>query len=447
MKFKLRATLRVALAAALAVSGDVQVGAGGSYDLYFQDVQQQTQGGPVRTYGFRAWPNYDVTLLDTHTVVGAVPTVSESWTVDGQTISVTLRAGRVREATTATLASIIQSVAPGDTILCRSGTYTGKYDSNGWSGQLCLNAAESGTASQRIHITSYPGEVAHFSSTEVQFYPGRFSTAADCAHFWDASALQLTCTATTNGANLYGGEQTANSSSPESGAHDWRFVGNLCHITNTGANNVGQIEVGGDNWFIAGNRLTNNTARTFDNQAHSIYVDSGADNVEICFNRFEQRREGFAVMFHQDGTPMTYSNGWVHHNLFENYTADASSRCSISMSNVSSASSVVVEDNWFKGCGAGPYNSDNFGPAICYSGTMTLRRNIFDAPREKVQVDAYPGGNGQTRNLIVGSGANRNWWGPAYGAGSVQVAAATDDGPSPYVDWVMVNAATFTVEA
>lgn len=417
----------------------------GSYQAYFQDVLQQVQGGPVRTYGWRGWPYYDVTLLDTHTVSGASGT--ENWTVDGQTSSVTIRAGRLREATTATLASIIQSVAPGDTILCRAGTYTAKYDANGWSGQFCLNAPETGTASQRIHLTSYPGETASFSNAEVNFYPGRFTTNADCANYWDVSALSLTCTASTNGANLYGGEQTATSANPESGATNWRFVGNLCHITNSGANNVGQLEVGGDNWFIAGNRLTNVTSRTFDNQAHSIYVDSGADNVEIAYNRFEQRREGFAVMFHQDGTPMDYIGNFVHHNLFENYSTDSSSRCSISMSNVSSASTVTVEDNWFVSCGAGPYNSDNFGPAICYSGTMYLRRNLFDAPREKVQVDAYPGGNGQTRNLVVGSGVNRNWWGPAYGSGSVQVAASTDDGPSPYIDWVMVNAATFTVEA
>lgn len=374
----------------------------GSYDAYFTDVLTQVSGGPVRTYGWKA-SDYSITLLDTHTHDG------NSWTVDGQTISVSTKSGRLVSITGANqaardsaLTAAIADVQPGDTIVCDAGTYTGKYDPNSWNNtQFVLNSAESGTASQPVHLTAAAGASVVFDrtgSSAGNFYAGRLDVAERC-DYWNVSALYLKGTED----NIYGGGVTSDDAHPESGGRFWRVVGCTAERTNND-NNVGQFEWEGDGWIVLGNTFLNPLSGTINNQAHAIYVDNGADNCEIAYNRFVERREGFIVMFHQDGTAMQYDNNWVHHNYFQPHGGAGSGNArGFSHSNVSDTSTCLVEDNYFDGVGI----SGDFGPMMIYRGLVTSKRNHFEncVGNANMETDTLMGGS---RHLYYGQGADAN---------------------------------------
>ena len=364
----------------------------GAYDAYITDVLTQVTGGPVRTYGWKKSDN-SITLLDTHTHDG------NSWTVDGQTISVSTKTGRLVTVTTSTINAAINDVQPGDTIQLHAGTYTGAYGPNAGynSSQFILWRAQSGTASQPVHLTAYPGETVNITnSAGNNFFCGHF-VASDTCDYWNVSAMNLTGTTD----NFYSGANTGNELDPESGGRFWRIVGNLLHRTDSD-NNVGQVEYGGDGLTVLANRFTNVPITTPNNQAHAIYIDSGADNCEIAYNRFELRCEGFIVMIHQDGAGMQYDNNWIHHNYFQPQAGSGRAR-GFSQSNVANASTCLVEDNYFDGVG----DAGNFGPIMVYRGTVTAKRNTFNNCFGNfcMETDNLMGG---TRHLYYGTGADAN---------------------------------------
>jgi hypothetical protein len=318
--------------------------------------------------------------------------------IDGNTFLVPTHAGRVREANPTTLASVIQSVKPGDQILLRSGTYSGKYDANGWNeSNFVLNAAQSGTAAQPISIKAYPGEVATIVAPagRPNFYMGRQNLAEAC-NFWTISDLTLRA----QNINVDGGGVTSGTGSPESGGTDGRVVGCVLQMTLLGHGDAGQVELQGDRWKIWGNDFQNDYARAVDNMNHSIYLDCGSDSTDIAYNTFIDRREGFVMMVHQDGTPMNYTDNRFHHNYVK--ARKNGDMRGVSSSNVDNASSFIVEDNYFENA-----SLPGFGPLTVYRGTVTARRNVFVNCAEPIEVSALFGG---TCRLIMGSGANANVW-------------------------------------
>lgn len=356
----------------------------------------------MRVYGWKS-SDYSVTLLDTHTHDG------NTWTVDGQTFSATTKTGRLvtisganQAALNTSLRTAIADVQPGDTILVRAGTYTEKYDPNTWNSyQFVLNAADSGTSTQRVHITAYPGETVTFDNSGASagnFYAGRLDVAERC-DYWDVSALNLTGFVD----NIYGGGVTSDDVHPESGGRFWRVVGCTAHRTwnDEPQANVGQFEWEGDGWTILGCTFTCPTTGYF-NQAHAIYVDNGSDDFEIGYCRFVNRREGFVIMTHQDGTPMLYANGWIHHCYANPQTANICR--GFATSNVDNASDLRIEDCWFDGCGD---SAGGFGPITVNRGLCYARRNkITNAPFPITLSNNYTG----TCTLYLGTGVNTNTW-------------------------------------
>jgi hypothetical protein len=348
--------------------------------------------------------------VDTHIHNGS------TWSVAGTTQSVTTKTGRLvtltgstQSALDASLQAAISGVQPGDTILVRAGTYTAKYDPNGWnSSQFVLNLAQSGTSSQPVHLTAYPGETVAFTNSAAgNFYCGRLDATNAC-HYWNVSALNLTGLAE----NVYGGGITSDALHPKSGGSNWRFVGCHFHMTDTStSNNVGQVEWEGDYWKVLGCTFTNDTSRlgnngsgptAYDNQAHSIYVDNGSSQAEIAYNRFIQRVEGYVFMTHQDGTAFVYTNNHIHHNYIEPFAPD---KCrGFCSSNVDETSTLYIEDNWFNGAGD---SVGGFGPLVVCRGNVYLNRNRFDNPRASMGLSNNYGGSCM---LYIGTGANANTW-------------------------------------
>lgn len=356
---------------------------------YFTDVTSAPVGGYVTVY---QWDGQNVARLKQVQFTGAAIDAG------GQTFTIAQHSGRVREATPSTLASIIQSVQPGDQIVCRAGTYTGKFDGNGWNeSQFVLNAAQSGTAAQPISITAYPGETVVFNNTSGRpnFYMGRQDASQRC-NYWTISNLTLSADAM----NFDGGGVTSGTGQPESGGTNIRVIGNILQMRALGNVAAGQIELQGDGWVIMGNDFQNDYARQIVNLNHAIYVDCGADNTEIAYNRFVDRREGFLMMVHQDGTPMNYTGTWFHHNYVKaRQTGDVRG---VSQSNADDASTMLVEDNYFENVGQG-----GFGIINAYRGVVRAHRNqavncIGDA---MLATDNLFGGS---RTLYYGTGSNAN---------------------------------------
>ena len=364
-------------------------GTGSAGSGYFTDVVSVPVGGYATAY---KWDGQTVTKLAQVQVTGA------SIEAGGQTFTVAIHLGRVREATPLTLASVIQSLQPGDQVVCRGGTYLEKYDSNGWNdSQFVLGAAQSGTATQPISITAYPGETVTFRNNagRPNFYFGRQDAAQRC-NFWTISNLTLNA----DPMNIDGGGVTSGTGSPESGGTNIRVVGCILQIRALGTVAAGQIELQGDSWKIIGNDFQNDYNRIVDNLNHAIYIDCGADNTVILYNRFVDRREGFVMMVHQDGTPMNYV-GTVFSSNYVKARKQGDVR-GISHSNVDNGSTMLAEDNYFENVGVG-----GFGPLTIYRGTVTARRNTFVSPAASIEISDLFGG---TQTLFVGSGSNANVW-------------------------------------
>lgn len=133
---------------------------------------------------------------------------------------------------------------------------------------------------------------------------------------------------------------------------------------------TGILALQGDGWKVLGNTFNNPANRAIINNNHGIYIQNGADDVEIAYNTLLNLRMGHTIQVHQDGTPMLYSNIWIHDNLVE--SASSADARGYSVSNVDVASTVRIEHNTIRNVGQG------FGGLSLYRGQIEVRNNTFD---------------------------------------------------------------------
>jgi hypothetical protein len=329
-------------------------------------------GAYVTVYGIdsavSSWP---VVLHGSGKTVVKVPVSAPALTVNGQAIPVTVNAGRVIEATPVDLATKFNAIQAGDVIYLHAGTYSGKYDTNGWNeSNFVLWTA--GTAALPMGVIAYPGETVTIDNSGASgsgrpnFYLGDLAGVHKGSYFTIAG---LNLIATND--NIFGGGRTADSTLPESGAAYVRVVGCKLSITSTSANTMtGMIALQGDGWKVLGNTFSNPPSRTIINNNHGIYIQNGADDVEIACNALVNLRMGHTIQVHQDGTPMLFSNLWIHDNRIEG--AVNSDMRGIVLGNVDAASTAKIEHNTITRVGQG------FGGITIYRGLVEVRNNTFD---------------------------------------------------------------------
>lgn len=338
----------------------------------YTDLASAPVGAFVTVYGVdssvSSWPVHS--HGNGRTVV-QVPASAPALTVNGQSIPVTVNAGRVIVATTSDLAAKFDAIQPGDVIYLRAGTYAGKYDTAGWN-ESNFVLLHSGTEALPMAVVAYPGEAVTIDNTGAggngrpNFYLGDSGGGRKGSYFTIAG-LRLIASQD----NIFGGGNTADSSTPESGADHVRVVGCTLTITDSTSNTMsGLLALQGDGWKVLGNTFNDPANRTIINNNHGIYVQNGADDVEIAYNALVNLHMGHTIQVHQDGTPMLYSNIWIHDNLIQ--SASAGDARGISVSNVDVASTVRVEGNTIRNVGQG------FGGLTVYRGLVQARNNIFE---------------------------------------------------------------------
>jgi hypothetical protein len=337
----------------------------------YTDLMSAPVGAFVTVYGIdsavSSWPVYS--HGNGKTVV-KVPTAAPALTVNGKSVPVSVNSGRVIEATPSDLAAKFKAIKAGDVIYLHAGTYTGRYDANGWN-ESNFVLFVSGTQALPMALVAYPGEAVTIdnsgsSSGRPNFYLGDSGGGRKGSYFTIAGLNLIAKEAT-----IYGGGNTADSSHPESGAAYVRVVGCTHTITDSTSNTMtGIVSMQGDGWKVLGNAFNDPANRTIINNNHGIYVQNGADDVEIAYNTLLNLRMGHTIQVHQDGTPMLYSNVWIHDNLIQNATnSDARG---FSVSNVDVASTIKIEHNTIRNVGQG------FGGLTLYRGQIEVRNNTFD---------------------------------------------------------------------
>jgi hypothetical protein len=338
----------------------------------YTDLTSAPVGAYVTVYGIdsavSSWP---VHSHGNGKTVVKVPASAPALTVNGQAIPVTVNAGRVIEATPSDLAAKFNGIQPGDVIYLHAGTYSGKYDTNAWN-EANFVLWTAGTAALPMALIAYPGETVTIdnsgsgSNGRPNFYLGS-SGGAQRGSYFTIAGLNLIAQVAT----IYGGGYTADSSKPESGAAYVRVVGCTHTITDRTSNSMtGILSIQGDGWKVLGNTFNDPVSRVIINNNHGIYIQNGADDVEVAYNVLSNLRMGFQIQIHQDGTPMLYTNLSIHDNLLQG--TNSSDARGIAVGNIDVASTVRIERNTFRNIG------QDYSAVGIYRGIAEVRNNRFE---------------------------------------------------------------------
>jgi hypothetical protein len=350
--------------------------------ILYTDLASVPNGGWVTVFGRR---------LQGATVAGA-DVVSQSdtqvvlkWkgtaaTIGGVAVPVTTSSGRVLEATPSNFGSQVNNARSGDVVYMRAGNYSGKYGTTTWGAEaLTLGSWASGVA-----YVGYPGEVAQLSNV-------RFEDGVGKANNTTIANLKMAA-----GSCIHGGMWWE---SDESGATGGRIVNITCNGNYGSANTMtGLVALGGDNWKILGNTFTNNAPSPINNN-HAVYVNVGADNVEIAWNKFSNMKMGHVIQQHTDGPQRKYENLSIHDNELRG--TNAQDIRGINISGCSSDSTSDIYNNVLINLG------QSFSGIMAYCGQVRVRQNTLSgiaAPTISVSGGSVTAQN----NILIGQAVNGN---------------------------------------
>jgi hypothetical protein len=280
-----------------------------------------------------------------------------------------VHAGRVLEATPATFGIVWETVQPGDVLYLKAGSYAEVYGEGDWYQDCTLETYRQGSEMRPIAVVGYPGEsvVWHNAGRHSPICLGDANSSGRHAAWLTFANFDITADTTCID---FGGDTTDPTGGPdETGATNIRVVGLRCEITDTSENTeTGMISIQGDGAKILGNRFVNDPAREVINNNHGIYIQNGADDVEVAYNILDGLRMGHVVQVHQDGAPKLYERISLHDNHFEG-RAYGDMR-GISIVNVADASKVEIARNTFRHQG-----QDGWGCINIYRGNVTVEAN------------------------------------------------------------------------
>jgi len=332
-------------------------------------------GGQAGSY--RSWADTKIVIqLGPQAMSGNI-SVTDAAAATSNGVPFTVGAGRVREATTATMASVVSSVQSGDVIYMRGGTYSSRYGTTTWGDRALVL----GPWAANVAFVGYPGESVTIGAVNLADQGG-VANGVTLANFSIRSSFDC----------IYGGHFWQNE---ESGATNTRAINLDCQANYGSANTMtGLIALGGDGWRVLGSYF-HDTGSVAVNNNHAIYIQVGADDVEVAWNRFERIKLGHVIQTHTDGTARTYENIRVHDNEI---SATSPDDCrGINFGNVSSSSYGVVYNNVLRNVG------QDFSAIAVYAGTWKIFNNTL------VGIKASPGivwvqgsgGHAEVRNNVI----------------------------------------------
>jgi hypothetical protein len=307
-------------------------------------------GGPAATYV--SWADTKVVVAIGSQARSGPIVVRDNAGAASNGVPFTVRAGRVLEATTSTIGNLVSSAQSGDIIYLRGGSYTGRYGSTDWGNmQFTLGPSLSDVA-----FVAYPGET-------VNVRDWRLGNQSGHANGVTIAGMVMRATEQCVQGNHYWENE-------ESGARNARIVANDCQASYNYNTLTGMMALGGDGWKILGNVLHDTGTSPPINNNHALYIQVGADDVEVAWNRLERLRMGHVIQVHTDGTARVYSNIQIHDN--ELTGAAPGDMRGIVSGNLTNDSTVFVYNNVFKNLG------QDVSAVLATGGTVVVEHNTFD---------------------------------------------------------------------
>ncbi|MEO1245961.1 MAG: choice-of-anchor Q domain-containing protein [Pseudomonadota bacterium] len=241
-----------------------------------------------------------------------------------------------------------------DIVYFRGGTYSTRVGRTSWGDDdFTFGSAFSNTA-----WIAYPGETVNVG--DWRFYDGA----------GNADDVTVAGMYAVGGSDVFfsGWGGTAGSSN-EPGPVNNRIIGNDITTTYTHNTQTGAVQTTGDGFRMLGNFVHDNGGNTIHNNNHSVYIQLGADDVEVAWNRFYNERLGHVIQVHTDGPMRQYDNVRIHSNVLQQ-GPNGSCR-GINVSGSTASSTVDVYNNVFDSVG------QNFSVHISYTGTTRFFNNTI----------------------------------------------------------------------
>jgi hypothetical protein len=363
---------------------------GGAYVTIFGAGFGASQGqvtvGGGAAHGYKQWTDKKIVVqLGASSTSGNI-VVRDAAGETSNGLPFTVQAGRVQFATTSNFASMVRSVQAGDVVYLRAGNYSGRYGTTTWGNRSVVL----GSWASNVAYVAYPGEavtIGNFNFTDGNGMANNATVAnMTIRGSWDA---------------ISGGHYWE---TEESGATGVRIVNNDCS-GNYGSDNTmnGIINLGGDGWKVLGNHIVNDAPSAINNN-HAIYVQVGADDVEIAWNKIDHMRMGHVIQFHNDGTARLYERNTVHDN--EIVATNPMDIRGLNVGNVAAASTFTFYNNLLINLG------QNVSAIAVTRGNVTVEGNTIaqcNVSSGAIQVAWDTQGRITARNNIV-TGC------PAFGA-------------------------------
>jgi len=346
----------------------------------FTDLSSAPVGAKVTIFGSGLGTTGDVTLggtkqtVDEHTdnyVVFTVSGAGGDLLIGTRPIGkLPVHAGKVLEATPRNLKSVWAAAKPGDVVYMRAGTYRDISGEGDWAMDSTLETYKHGKALLPIALLAYPGERAIIE----QFSPDAHSPVAlgdgqrRHAAYLTFANFEVVATDVCIGG---GGDTSDSRGGPdETGADYIRIVNLQCQLTRASGNTMtGMISVQGDGWKILGSTFIDPANREIINNNHGIYIQNGADDVEVAYNRLVNLHMGHVIQVHQDGKPKLYERVSIHDNLLE--AQRPGDMRGINVANVDDNSTFTIERNTLRNLG------QDFSGVAVYRGHAVVKDNQF----------------------------------------------------------------------
>ena len=354
---------------------------------FFTDLASAPVGASVTAYGAGFGTSGQVTLNGTVQQIVSYADTKVVFTVSGSGGALAVGSkdigdlqvhdGQVLEANSATLKSVWATAQPGDVVYLAGGTYTDVYGDGSSCFDCQFDTVKQGTADQPIALVAKPGEAVVFQAAvgaPANFHLGN-GDGSKARHLTIAGLHII------GDASVVAGDA---SQRPESGADYIRVAGNTLEITDTTRNTMtGLLSLQGDGWKVLGNTFLDSANRAIIDSNHAIYVQNGADEVEVAYNRLLNLHTGSAIQV--DGASMLYSNVSIHDNLIE--AVRSTDMGGIAVGNVADDSTFTIQRNTLRNIG-----QDLSGIAI-YRGKALVQDNLFYATRApNIAINGQGGG-------------------------------------------------------
>lgn len=259
-------------------------------------------------------------------------------------------------------ASFYSKTRPGDTVYFRAGTYRDNYGGN-WGGRnFALGEAKGGTAGNPVAFVGYPSEQAVFEAPGTSH--GNFiftDTTRTTASYVTVANLTFHGAQSCIGGGGFWRDE-------ESGGTYIRIVGNTLSANYKGNTMTGLLTVQGDGWRIWGNEFKDSGTAPPINNNHALYVQVGADDVDIGWNYFHDLRMGHVIQVHTD-VYYVYEDVRIHDNVL---TARNPMDCrGINIGRASDGTYGSIYNNVLYNLGQG------FSAIAIYSGDWKISHNTL----------------------------------------------------------------------